>query len=73
MAEAARERRPDLKVLFVTGFAENAAVGHGHLEIGMQVLAKPFVDTALANKAREMIEAKIKPLRQSRCRCAPRW
>jgi CheY-like chemotaxis protein len=56
VAEAARETRPNLKVLFVTGFAENAAVGHGHLDVGMQVIAKPFVVTALANKAREMIE-----------------
>jgi hypothetical protein len=30
--------------------------GAGHLEIGMQMIAKPFVVTALANKAREMIE-----------------
>jgi signal transduction histidine kinase len=56
VAEAARETRPNLKVLFVTGFAENAAVGHGHLDVGMQVIAKPFVVTALANKAREMME-----------------
>jgi DNA-binding response OmpR family regulator len=56
VAEAARATRPDLKVLFITGFAENAAVGHGHLEPGMQVMAKPFVMAALANKARELME-----------------
>ena len=35
MADAARDR-PDLKVLFITGYAENAVVGNGHLEKGME-------------------------------------
>ena len=56
LAEAARATRPSLKVLFITGFAENAAIGHGHLEPGMQVMAKPFVMAALANKVRELME-----------------
>src|SRR3546814_12705131 len=56
IADAARESRPDLKVLFVTGYAENAAVGNGHLQSGMQVITKPFVMTDLANKNREMLE-----------------
>ncbi|CAN7677480.1 PAS domain S-box protein [Rhizobium sp. LjRoot98] len=56
VADAARLTRPDLKVLFVTGFAENAAVGNGHLEPGMEVITKPFVMTELANKVTDMIE-----------------
>jgi hypothetical protein len=40
-----------------TGFAESAAIGHGHLDAGMQVMAKPFVMAALANKAREPMES----------------
>ena len=56
VADAAREFRPDLKVLFVTGFAENAAVGNGHLEPGMEVITKPFMMADLANKIIEMIE-----------------
>ena len=56
VADAARAIRPDLKVLFVTGFAENATIRHGHLDAGMQVIAKPFVMAALANKVREIIE-----------------
>jgi CheY-like chemotaxis protein len=56
VAEAARATRPSLKVLFITGFAENAVIGHGHLEPGMQVMAKPFVMAALANKARELMD-----------------
>ena len=56
LAEAARATRPSLNVLFITGFAENAAIGHGHLEPRMQVMAKPFVMAALANKVRELME-----------------
>jgi PAS domain S-box-containing protein len=56
VADAAREVRPDLRVLFVTGYAENAAVGNGHLDPGMEVMTKPFVMAALGEKVREMIE-----------------
>jgi PAS domain S-box-containing protein len=56
VADAARTTRPHLKVLFITGFAENAVIGHGHLDTGMQMLAKPFVMATLANKVRDMIE-----------------
>jgi CheY-like chemotaxis protein len=55
VADAARVMRPDLKVLFITGYAEKAAVGNGHLERGMAVLTKPFEIAALANKVRAMI------------------
>jgi CheY-like chemotaxis protein len=56
VADAAREGRPDLKVLFITGYAENAAVGNGLLDAGMQVITKPFAMAVLSNKIREMIE-----------------
>ncbi|MFC6790968.1 PAS domain S-box protein [Methylobacterium komagatae] len=55
MADAGRVRRPGLKVLFITGYAENAAVGNGHLEPGMQVLTKPFVMEGLASRIKELI------------------
>jgi PAS domain S-box-containing protein len=55
MADAARQHRPKLKVLFITGYAENAILGHGHLEPGMQVMTKPFVLDALAARIKEMI------------------
>jgi PAS domain S-box-containing protein len=42
MADAARQHRPNLKVMFITGYAENAVLSHGHLEPGMHVLTKPF-------------------------------
>lgn len=56
VADAAREIQPGLKVLFVTGYAENAAVSGRHLEPGMAIMTKPFVMAELAHKITEMIE-----------------
>jgi PAS domain S-box-containing protein len=58
LADAARSVRPDLPVLFITGFAGNAAIGNGVLEYGMQMLSKPFAMHALAEKVRGMIGAR---------------
>ena len=57
VADAARVERPELKVLFITGYAENAAVGNGLLDPGMAVLTKPFVMTELVNKVGELIDS----------------
>jgi signal transduction histidine kinase len=56
VADAGRAIRPHLKVLFVTGYAENAVVGNGHLEPGMQVITKPFAIDGFARKVRAMID-----------------
>ncbi|HEU5066966.1 MAG TPA: PAS domain S-box protein, partial [Sphingomicrobium sp.] len=55
LADAAREIRPQLKVLFITGYAENAAIGNGHLDPGMHVLTKPFTTERLASKISSII------------------
>ncbi len=55
MVDAARTNRPDLRVLFITGYAENAAIGNGHLERGMHVLTKPFAMDMLATRIRSII------------------
>jgi PAS domain S-box-containing protein len=55
LADAARVRRPDLKVLFITGYAENAAIGNGHLEQGMSILTKPFTIDSLTRRFQELI------------------
>jgi len=55
LAEIARQHRPDLKVLFMTGYAETAAERQGFLEEGMDMVAKPFSIDLLANKIRTMI------------------
>ena len=56
VADAARKLRPGLKVLFITGYAENALIGHGHLEPGMQVLTKPFPVATLGHRIRDLME-----------------
>jgi CheY-like chemotaxis protein len=56
MADEARKHRPDLKVLFITGYAENAAVTNGRLEPGMHVLSKPFPIDKLAARIRSIIK-----------------
>ncbi|TWC59969.1 PAS/PAC sensor hybrid histidine kinase [Pseudomonas sp. SJZ080] len=55
LAEIARQHRPELKVLFMTGYAENAAERQGFLEEGMDMVTKPFSMDLLANKIRTMI------------------
>ena len=55
VADAARAVRPGLKVLFITGYADKAAVGNGHLESDMHLLTKPFAMDALALKVRGII------------------
>ena len=55
VADAARIRRPALKVLFITGYADNAAVGNGHLDPGMAVLTKPFEITVLSSRVKALI------------------
>ncbi|WP_246689566.1 GAF domain-containing protein [Methylobacterium sp. WL116] len=55
MADAGRERRPGLKVLFITGYAENSVITNGHLDPSMQVLTKPFAMDALALRIKDLI------------------
>ncbi|WP_184020247.1 hybrid sensor histidine kinase/response regulator [Sphingobium boeckii] len=57
VADAARTTRPELKVLFITGYAENAAVGGGKMDKGMFVLTKPFQMKDLADRIRDIIES----------------
>ncbi|TXM67899.1 PAS domain-containing protein [Methylobacterium sp. WL120] len=56
LADRARLVRPGLKVLFITGYAENAIFGNGGLDPGMQMITKPFPLEVLASRIREIIE-----------------
>jgi PAS domain S-box-containing protein len=55
VADAARVARPGLKVLFITGYAENAVVSGGRLDRGMSVMSKPFQIELLASRIQEII------------------
>jgi PAS domain S-box-containing protein len=58
LADAGTTLRPDLKVLFITGYAENAVIGDGHLKPGMHVLTKPFGIDALANRITSILNSR---------------
>ena len=63
LAEEARKQRPNLKVLFTTGYARNAIVHDGRLDAGVELLTKPFSQAALGEKLRDIIDAKSSPAR----------
>ena len=55
VADLARLLRPELKILFVTGYAEGTAFGNDPLEPGMELLTKPFTMHQLVNKVADMM------------------
>ncbi len=55
LADAARQHRPSLKILFVTGYAEQAMVRTELKEIDMEVISKPFNIEAFASKVHKML------------------
>lgn len=55
LADAALAARPSLKVLFITGYAENALLGNGQLEPGMQVMTKPFAIDSLGARIKQLL------------------
>jgi PAS domain S-box-containing protein len=67
LADAAKKLRPSLPVLFITGYAENAVLGHGHIEEGLEVLTKPFEMEVLARR----ISSLMKGTRGDAGRAAP--
>lgn len=56
VADAARALRPGLKTLFITGYAENAVLNHGHIEPGMEVLTKPFAIRDLTERVERLLQ-----------------
>lgn len=57
LVERARDLRPQLRVLFTTGYARDAIVHHGRLDAGVDLLAKPFTRDQLAAKIRQSLDA----------------
>jgi PAS domain S-box-containing protein len=56
VAAQARATRPNLKVLFTTGYARNAIIHHGRLDKGVQLITKPFSFEDLAAKVRDILD-----------------
>jgi CheY-like chemotaxis protein len=57
LADQAREMRPGLKILFITGYAESAAIADGFLQPGMEMITKPFDLGNLSRRVRTMVSA----------------
>jgi PAS domain S-box-containing protein len=60
LADAARKLRPDLKVLYTSGYTENAIVHHGRLDPGVILLSKPYQRKDLVNKLRQVLGPDVK-------------
>jgi len=56
MARLAREMRPDIAVLFTSGYPQNAIVHGGRLDAGLELLSKPYQRDELARKLREVLD-----------------
>ena len=57
LADRARALRPDLTVLFTTGYSRNALVHHGRLDPGVELLSKPFTFEQLASRVRDIVDS----------------
>ena len=58
LSERARALRPDIKVLFTTGYARNAIVHHGRLDAGVELITKPFTYSDLATRVRDVLDGR---------------
>jgi len=56
LADEARRRRPELKILLTTGYTRDSTVRHGRLDPGVELIVKPFTEADLARKIREVLD-----------------
>ena len=56
LADIAKAQRPELRVLYTTGYSRNAIVHHGRLDAGVQLISKPFTYEQLAGRVRDVLD-----------------
>jgi CheY-like chemotaxis protein len=56
LGKRAQQMRPDLKILYMTGYSRNAVMHQSHLEEGVRLLEKPITQARLALQVREMLD-----------------
>jgi two-component system NtrC family sensor kinase len=61
LTDRVRQKRPAIKVLYMTGYTRNAIIHHGRLDPDIDLLTKPFTADALARKIRRILDGPIKP------------
>jgi len=59
LAEQLKDRRPDMSVLYMSGYTDDAIVHHGVLLEGTAFIGKPFSPDTLARKVREILDALV--------------
>jgi CheY-like chemotaxis protein len=57
LAEAIKASHPDIRVLFASGYTDDAVVRHGVVETGLHFIQKPFTPAALLLKVRQVLDA----------------
>jgi two-component system NtrC family sensor kinase len=60
LSDEVLRRRPDIKVLFVTGYTRNAIIHHGRLDPDIDLLTKPFTADALTRKIRQILDGNVR-------------
>ncbi len=61
LADEAARLRPELRVLYTTGYSRNAIVHHGRLDPGVQLITKPFTFEQLATRVRDLLDQPLQP------------
>jgi CheY-like chemotaxis protein len=58
LSDRVKELKPDLPVLFTTGYTPNAIVHHGRLDPGVHLLSKPYASAELARKVSQLLRSR---------------
>jgi CheY-like chemotaxis protein len=61
LGHRAQQIRPELRVLYMTGYSRNAVVHHGRLDEGVALLQKPITQTSLAARIRDILDQSPPP------------
>ena len=58
LANEVEKRRPEVKIIFMTGYSRNAIVHHGRLDAGTELIPKPLIERVMARKIRQVLDSR---------------